>query len=244
MNEALLAEDEPVSRYFLSEALALLDWRCSAASDGDAALALAQRRRFDLLVLDLNLPNISGPELLARLRADPAAASRDAPALALSADPDPELDSRLRLRGFAAVGRKPITVEALGLLIDASVEPTSPDSAPDASRLPTWDDAAALRAGGGQVAIVEALRELMRRELPMQRERINDAFARDDRSTLRAELHRLKAACGFCGAAALSEAIDQVHHESTARTPVPRALQDRLLTAIDRVLAGDGPAAT
>jgi CheY-like chemotaxis protein len=244
MNEALLAEDEPVSQHFLMEALALLDWRCSAASDGDAALALAQSRRFDLLVLDLNLPNISGPELLARLRADPGAASRDAPALALSADPDPELESRLRLRGFAAVGRKPITVDALGLLIGASVESVPRDPAAEPPRLPDWDDAAALRAGGGQVAIVAALRELMRRELPAQRERILDAFERDDRSSLRAELHRLKAACGFCGAAALSEAIDQMHNGLPARTAVPRALLDTLIGAIDRVLAGDGPAAS
>lgn len=236
MNEALLAEDEPVSQHFLMEALALLDWRCSAASDGNAALALAQSRRFDLLVLDLNLPNISGPELLARLRADPDAASRDAPALALSADPDPELEPRLRLRGFAAVGRKPIAVDALAALVSNCLDPQAIPSLPAAPPMAVWDDAAARRATGGQDDIVLALRELMRRELPVQRSRLLAALAIDDRATARAELHRLKAACGFCGAAALSDAIDRTHAALLSPEPVTPTHLAMLEAAIDQVL--------
>ena len=223
MNEALIAEDEPVSRRFLDEALQLLGWQCSVVEDGAAALALASTRRFGLLVFDVNLPRLDGITLLSRLRADPQAASHNVPALALTADHDPLLRERLLQQGFAAVGHKPIGLEELARRIDAATGTTS--------RVPVWDDAAALRAAGGQAAIVTTLRDLMRRDLPAQRETIARAWERDDAAAAHAELHRLRAACGFCGAARLAQAIDAAHRSGTA------ANRAAVIAQIDALLA-------
>jgi response regulator RpfG family c-di-GMP phosphodiesterase len=48
----------------------LRDCTCVEAGDGHAAWAELEKAPYDLLVLDVNLPGISGPDLLARLRAD------------------------------------------------------------------------------------------------------------------------------------------------------------------------------
>ncbi len=92
MHAILLAEDESVSRRFLEDALDALGQRCESVMDGAQALDAARARRFDLLLLDLNLPELSGPEVLSQLRSSADAASRHAPAIALTADP--EIDTR------------------------------------------------------------------------------------------------------------------------------------------------------
>lgn len=207
----LVAEDEPVSRAFLLDALAALGVRCEGVEDGLVALQRAKSVRYDALLLDLNLPGCDGVEILDRVRADVAAASRLAPALALTADDSAHTRQRMLTAGFAAVAGKPIGVEqlanalrGLGLTI-ADTARAEPAAAVPCGTAPLWDDAAALAAVGGNRAILDTLRAMMVKELAAQRETIAVALARDDPGTARAELHRLQASCGFCGAARLAD---------------------------------------
>ena len=48
----------------------LRDCTCVEAGDGKSAWAELEKAPFDLLVLDVNLPGMSGPELLERVRVD------------------------------------------------------------------------------------------------------------------------------------------------------------------------------
>lgn len=64
----LLVEDHAIVRDGLRRLLATLEPReVHEAANGRDALALARRHRFDLIVLDLNLPELGGLELLGRL---------------------------------------------------------------------------------------------------------------------------------------------------------------------------------
>src|SRR5690606_27818673 len=67
-----------------------------------------------------------------------------------------------------------------------------------------WDDAPALAAVADNPATLAALRKLMLADLPAQRDRI---LAAPHSPQARDELHRLRAACGFCGAALLAQAV-------------------------------------
>jgi response regulator RpfG family c-di-GMP phosphodiesterase len=64
----LVVEDDPRLRRLMVGLLR--DCTCVEAGDGKAAWAELEKRPFDLIVLDVNLPEMSGPELLARVRAD------------------------------------------------------------------------------------------------------------------------------------------------------------------------------
>lgn len=217
MNAAvLLAEDEPVSRLFLVDALTSLGVRCDAVDDGFDAIRHAGRTRYDALLLDLNLPGCDGVEILARVRGDAGAGSRDTRALALTADDDDATRERLLAAGFCAVACKPIgldrladTLEALGLRVERGRRISEP--LPTSVSMPLWDDATALAAAGGNQAIVDTLRGMLRGELPGQRERIAAALERDDAEAARAELHRLQASCGFCGAMRLAASAGALH---------------------------------
>lgn len=77
-------------------------------ADGPRGLACAQAQPFDLLVLDLNLPGLSGAELLARLRAS----GGRTPALILTGQA-PDRDSPLHQLGPIEWMRKPFGVADL-----------------------------------------------------------------------------------------------------------------------------------
>ena len=67
MYRVLLADDEPI---ILSGLQSMLDWErldcavCAAARDGQQALELVEARRPDIVVCDINMPRLTGLELL------------------------------------------------------------------------------------------------------------------------------------------------------------------------------------
>lgn len=241
MNAAvLLAEDEPVSRAFLIEALATFGLRCDAVADGLEALEQASRVRYDALLLDLNLPGCDGIAIVQSLCADAHAASHATPALALTADDTAATRHRLLDAGFSDVACKPIAMQALEAALQRLGLATSrprPLAADSGSTLPDspWDDAQALSAAGGNRGIVDALRGMMLDELSRQRDLIDSALQRGDASAARHELHRLRASCGFCGATALALSVDALYaalaHAGDADASEFFADVDRLLRA-------------
>jgi response regulator RpfG family c-di-GMP phosphodiesterase len=64
----LVVEDDPRLRRLMVSLLR--DCACVEAGDGKAAWAELEKAPFDLIVLDVNLPEMSGPELLARMQTD------------------------------------------------------------------------------------------------------------------------------------------------------------------------------
>ena len=71
MARILIADDDVILVEMLRFRLEAAAHEVVAALDGQAALASAGAQRPDLIVLDSMMPVISGPEVLARLKADP-----------------------------------------------------------------------------------------------------------------------------------------------------------------------------
>jgi len=82
--------------------------RLLSAVQGRRGLELARAHRPDVIVLDLHLPDISGQEVLAQLRAD--AATREIPVVVLSADATPGQATRLLREGAQHYLTKPLSV--------------------------------------------------------------------------------------------------------------------------------------
>lgn len=88
----LLVDDDPKLREVVGYALGREGYAVSEARHGGDALALLSQRRFDLLVVDVSMPEVDGFELVRRLRSE----DRDTPVLFLSARSD-EIDRILGL---------------------------------------------------------------------------------------------------------------------------------------------------
>jgi CheY-like chemotaxis protein len=110
----LYVEDDPVSAVLMS---AIFDGRPDCvlriAVDGRSALEAVGERTPDLLMLDINLPDCQGQDLLQRLRKDGGCSK--VPAIAVTANTGL---SEADLSGFISVVTKPFDVQQLMLVID------------------------------------------------------------------------------------------------------------------------------
>jgi PAS domain S-box-containing protein len=86
------------------------------AADGETGVALARRLLPDLVLLDMQLPDIDGHEVFRRLRADPLTAAL--PCIALSANAMPEDIQRALAAGFADYWTKPLDLHAFMASLD------------------------------------------------------------------------------------------------------------------------------
>ena len=64
----LFLEDEPTIREVLTEYMKMQKYDVSCAKDGEEALALIKEQMFDLAVLDIMVPKVSGLEVLAYIK--------------------------------------------------------------------------------------------------------------------------------------------------------------------------------
>jgi len=108
----LYIEDEPVNRLLVQETLRTCPGvELLLAENGRDGLALARERRPGLVLLDMQLPDIDGHQVLQALRDDPA--TREIPVAVLSAGAMSDDIARARAAGAAAYWTKPIDVVAL-----------------------------------------------------------------------------------------------------------------------------------
>lgn len=190
----LLAEDDPVSRAFLVEAIRTCGAEPKDCADGETALGFARSQAWSLLIFDHHLPGRNGDAVLAALRADLHAASHATPAIATSAARDAEMASLLKA-GFAEVLPKPLPIETLRAALRRHG---------CAVAEPPLDDDDALRACGSAVAVTRLRRLFAEQELPKVQNELDDVGS--ETALLRPTLHRLQASCGFCGARTLASA--------------------------------------
>ncbi len=87
----LVVDDDPSIRMLLSVTLTNAGLRVEEASTGEEALEMVLRRPYSVMLLDSNLPGMSGISVLARLRADEA--TRTLPVLIVTAEE--EVDARV-----------------------------------------------------------------------------------------------------------------------------------------------------
>jgi CheY-like chemotaxis protein/anti-sigma regulatory factor (Ser/Thr protein kinase) len=121
----LCIEDNPSSLTLLEQ---ILERRPAVklltATRGDEGAELAARHRPDLVVLDLDLPDVGGEQVLAALQADPLTA--DVPVVILTANAHARQRTRLLEAGARAYLTKPIDVAGFLRVVDDTVLTTSP----------------------------------------------------------------------------------------------------------------------
>ncbi|MYM92180.1 response regulator, partial [Rugamonas sp. FT82W] len=124
----LYVEDNPVNLTLVRElaglrgGLALL-----SATEAATGLRLAREQRPDVILMDINLPGMSGNEAMALLRADPA--TRGIPVIALSANAMPQDVARSRQEGFLCYLTKPLSLDEFNAALDTALRSTAPQAA-------------------------------------------------------------------------------------------------------------------
>ena len=108
----LYIEDEPLNVVLMEEVFrGQPGWTLQVERDGARGMAAARRSGPDLLLIDMNLPDMTGIEIVRSLRAEGATATLRC--IALSADAMPEQMQAARNAGFDDYWTKPIDVRRM-----------------------------------------------------------------------------------------------------------------------------------
>jgi DNA-binding response OmpR family regulator len=253
----LLVEDDPTSRVFIESALGAVPAQVESCDSVASALQLARSVHFDLWLFDARLPDGSGVELLAQLRAK----GYTTPALAHTASDDPAVHAELLAAGFRQVMVKPLSILQVQAVARQMLEAATYDDGNDEAATPhslrrgtsvqdpttvwgdtpVWDDEAALQALNGNPAHVADLRRMFLADLPRARHAIGDGWRQGNPGQVREGLHKLRAGCGFVGAARLADAVDALAlrpESADCHERFDRAVRDTLDAADQSSLPG------
>ncbi|MDB5457360.1 MAG: sensor hybrid histidine kinase, partial [Caulobacter sp.] len=108
----LVVEDNPTNQMIATRILEQLGAAVETADDGVGGVEAARRGRFDLILMDVQMPGIDGPEAARRIRALPGAAART-PIIALTANVLAHQRAAYLAAGMDGVAAKPISPTAL-----------------------------------------------------------------------------------------------------------------------------------
>jgi len=117
----LAVDDEKGIRDLVHDALSLAGFEVTGAADGLEALTLLRKQKWDLVILDINLPTIDGFSLLEKLREK----DLQTPVLLLSARGDNVDVTRGLKLGADDYVRKPFGLEELVLRVKALIKRSS-----------------------------------------------------------------------------------------------------------------------
>jgi two-component system cell cycle response regulator DivK len=108
MKHILVVEDNPMNMELVVDLLEVYGYDVTGAEDGFEALELVKQIEFDLILLDMQLPEMCGSEILKKLKSDPNTA--EMPVVALTAHAMAGDAERFVEAGCAGYISKPIDV--------------------------------------------------------------------------------------------------------------------------------------
>jgi CheY-like chemotaxis protein len=116
--QVLIIDDDPAARYVITKLLKSLGRMAYEAPDGVDGIRSARQLNPDLVLLDLNMPGMSGFEVLDRLKADPLTQAIPV-AIVTSASISEAERRRLEAKSYAIVSKSELSGEQLGRLLNA-----------------------------------------------------------------------------------------------------------------------------
>jgi len=115
----LVVDDNSVNRKILARQLELAGASTDSAADGEEALELWRKGRYDLVLADLQMPTMDGFELARRIRQSERAERRQRiPILAVTASALEDTEQKTRAVGMDGLITKPIGIEQLHATLD------------------------------------------------------------------------------------------------------------------------------
>jgi PAS domain S-box-containing protein len=184
----LVAEDNEFNAQLLEQLLERRGYRVRLASNGREALALAEGGAFDLLLLDIHMPELDGFQVAQAVRERERTSGSHLPIIALTARSRQEDRERCLAAGMDDFLAKPIQAADLGAAIGRVVGSRPPTGRPGARLLAPE----VLRAAcGDDPAILAKLCQAVRARLPEQLAAVQQALGARDAPRLREAAHKL-----------------------------------------------------
>jgi CheY-like chemotaxis protein/HPt (histidine-containing phosphotransfer) domain-containing protein len=191
----LLAEDNVVNQKLVTRLLEKRGHTVMVAEDGRAALAAIDRELFDVVLMDVQMPEMDGLEATAAIRAREQATGAHLQVVAMTAHAMKGDEERCLDAGMDGYVSKPISAERLFEAIDrvlSSRDTVQQDPSDSAESDGGIDRAALLRSVDGDLELLRELTTCFLADCPRRVADITSAVARRDGTALEHAAHALK----------------------------------------------------
>jgi two-component system, sensor histidine kinase and response regulator len=186
----LVAEDNPVNQRLVLAILKDGGHASVLVGNGREALAALDAGAFDVVLMDLHMPEMDGVAATAAIRARETATGAHLPILALTASAGDGDEERCRAAGMDGYIVKPIRAEELLARVESAAGRGAGAPEPSAPAAP----------GGEREDLGRQLSGLFIADAARLCDEIRDAVARRDGGALQAAAHRLRGSAGYFAA--------------------------------------------
>ncbi len=242
----LVVEDNDFNQQVAAELLGMVGVEVTLVDNGQAALDTLRERRFDAVLMDLQMPVMDGYEATRRLRANPD--YNQLPVLAMTAHAMTQERERCRALGMNDYITKPIdpylmyATLARWLPSDGSV-PAAPQAQPEPTPPATdtgagaidWSQGLSYCSGSAEL-YDQALRRFVQ-SAPVTLAKLREALGRRDTDAAARQAHSMVSVAAFVGARSLSASAQALQQAIVADgTDTAHALFERFNSAAIEVL--------
>jgi PAS domain S-box-containing protein len=214
----LLAEDSPVNQQLAVALLQHQGHSVSVVTNGRDAVTASESQEFDVILMDVQMPQMDGLEATARIRAGEQSTGKRRPIIAMTAHALKGDRERCLQAGMDAYVAKPIRAEELldtidALCSDRATRPPGnaddlPASANDLPAAVDWDHLRKILCSSPDA--LKAVVQAAMTEIPQLMDTIRTAVASRDAAQLRLAAHTLKGTVQYFGASGVVQLAGQL----------------------------------
>jgi two-component system, sensor histidine kinase and response regulator len=197
--QVLVAEDNQVNQLVATRIFEKLGHQVTVVNNGREALAAVHAGKFDLIAMDVQMPEMDGLDATRAIRAVERAAGTHIPIIAMTAHAMKGDRERCLAAGMDGYTSKPIRIRDLEQAIAQLISPinSASVSVPEAEQADGVIDHAALLAGvDGDRRLLRELIHLFLADCPQGLAKIKDAIRCGDARALGRAAHTLKGSVG------------------------------------------------
>jgi CheY-like chemotaxis protein/HPt (histidine-containing phosphotransfer) domain-containing protein len=198
LGHILLAEDNPVNQRLVTHMLVNRGHTVEVVNSGAEALLALEDQAFDLVLMDVQMPEMDGLEATAAIRARERDTTHHIPIIAMTAHAMRGDREKCLAAGMDAYLSKPMTATALYTAIDQLL-----GQVPDPKGLtgePAVDLSKAMETVEGDQALLAELVQVFNDGYPAQVAEVREAISQCDDTRLERAAHILKGEVGLLGA--------------------------------------------
>ena len=195
----LVAEDNPTNQKLVVTLLKQQGHRVTMVSNGRQAVERAAKRPFDVILMDVQMPEMSGFEATVAIRAQERPTGTHTPIVALTAHAMAGDRERCLAAGMDDYISKPLRPDELFSTIDTVVNSRGPSGSTTAARATagTVDRSVLLASFGGRAQLVEEVVDVFLEDAPAMLARMKHAASVRDTERLAAAAHSIKGSAGL-----------------------------------------------
>ncbi len=195
--DILLVEDNLINQKIAAEFLSRRGHNVKAVFNGDDAIRLWRENKYDLILMDIEMPVMNGFQATMKIRSIERQYGGHVPVIALTAHTSKSAVQKCVSSGMDEFVSKPIDFEVLLATIEKAL---SDNGRKVRAKRPIVNLALIIESFGNDTAMMKKIIARFLEDLPLELERLRTAAINDDYAGVSFSAHKLRSALGSFGA--------------------------------------------